>query len=96
MTRVHLQNRRLHEIVEAAYGGFHLTVGYSRYASGNLGEIFIDSHKGGTAIDVMLRDSAILVSLALQAGTCAPSSAPWRLTDRLPLCSTRSRRGRHD
>jgi hypothetical protein len=33
-----------------------------------LGEVFIDTHKGGTAIDTILRDSAILLSFALQAG----------------------------
>jgi hypothetical protein len=30
--------------------------------------LFIDTCKGGTALDTILRDSAILTSLALQAG----------------------------
>jgi hypothetical protein len=42
--------------------------GAGRFSDGRLGELFIDTHKGGTAIDTILRDSAILPSLALQAG----------------------------
>jgi hypothetical protein len=68
MTRIRLQNRRPHEIVEVEHGGFPLTVGYSRYASGQLGEIFINTDKLGTGIDTILKDAAILVSFALQAG----------------------------
>jgi hypothetical protein len=73
MTRVHLRDRREHHIVQVEHAGFKLTVGFSRYPSGCLGEIFIDTRKGGAAIDTMLRDSAILVSFALQAGIDAPT-----------------------
>jgi hypothetical protein len=50
------------------HGGFQLIVGVGRYGDGRIGELFIDTHKAGTAIDTILRDSAILVSFALQAG----------------------------
>jgi hypothetical protein len=66
--RQRLPNRRLHQITVVEHGGFKLIVGVGRYSDGRLGELFIDTHKGGTAIDTILRDSAILVSLALQAG----------------------------
>jgi hypothetical protein len=68
MTRERLPNRRPHQVAEIEYAGFKLTLGVGRYSDGRLGEVFIDTHKGGTAIDTILRDSAILVSFALQAG----------------------------
>jgi hypothetical protein len=66
--RQRLPDRRPCGVIEIEHSGFRLTVGFSRYRSGVLGEIFIDTHKGGTAIDAMLRDSAIMVSFALQSG----------------------------
>jgi hypothetical protein len=66
--QVRLQRRREHRVVEHA--SFRLTVGYSRYPSGCLGEVFIDTHKGGTAIDTLLRDASLL-SFALQYGASA-------------------------
>jgi hypothetical protein len=71
--RQRLPNRRQHDVAEIEHGGFLLTVGVGRYADGRLGEVFIDTHKGGTALDTILRDSAILVSLALQAGVDSTS-----------------------
>jgi hypothetical protein len=68
MSRQRLPNRRLHQITVVEHGGFKLVVGVGRYSDGRLGELFVDSHKGGTALDTILRDSAILVSFALQAG----------------------------
>jgi hypothetical protein len=56
------------KIIAIEHSGFPLTVGVGCYEDGRLGEIFIDTHKGGTALDTILRDSAILTSLALQAG----------------------------
>jgi hypothetical protein len=66
--RERLPDRRRHDVAEIEHGGFKLTVGVGRFSDGWLGELFIDTHKGGTAIDTILRDAAILVSLALQAG----------------------------
>jgi ribonucleoside-diphosphate reductase alpha chain len=66
--RTRLPNRRPHQIAEIEHAGFKFIVGAGRFSDGRLGEVFIDAHKGGTAIDTLLRDSAILMSLALQAG----------------------------
>ena len=66
--RQRLPNRRLHQITVVEHGGFKLVVGVGRYSDGRLGELFIATHKCGTGIDTLLKDSAILVSFALQAG----------------------------
>jgi hypothetical protein len=67
-TRQRLPNRRSHQITVVEHNGFKLIVGIGRFGDGRLGELFIDTCRGGTALDTILRDSAILVSLALQAG----------------------------
>jgi ribonucleoside-diphosphate reductase alpha chain len=79
MTRERLPGRHRHDVAEIEHGGFKLIVGVGRYSDGRLGELFIDTHKGGTAIDTILRDSAILLSFALQAGIDAttPSARAW-------------------
>jgi hypothetical protein len=66
--RRRLPDRRQHDVAVVEHGGFLLTVGVGRYADGRLGEVFIDSTKTGTAIDTLLKDSAVLLSLALQHG----------------------------
>jgi ribonucleoside-diphosphate reductase alpha chain len=66
--RQRLPNRRLHQITVVEHGGFKLVVGVGRYSDGRLGELFIDTVKDGTTLGTILRDSAILTSLALQAG----------------------------
>jgi hypothetical protein len=66
--RERLSNRRAHELLDLEHGGFKFTVGIGRFADGRLGEIFINSPKIGTAIDVTARDSAIVASIALQHG----------------------------
>ena len=69
--RTRLPDRRAHELAAIEHGGFRLTVGFGRYEDGRLGEVFVDTHKGGTAIDTVLKDSAILLSFALQFGAGA-------------------------
>jgi hypothetical protein len=68
MSRERLPDRRRHDVAEIEHAGFKLIVGAGKFGDGRLGEVFIDAHKGGTAIDTILRDSAILLSFALQAG----------------------------
>jgi len=68
MSRERLPSRRRHDVTEIEHGGFRLTIGVGRFSDGRLGEVFINTHKGGTAIDTILKDSAILLSFALQAG----------------------------
>jgi len=69
--RERLPDRRPHQVVEIEHNGFRLTVGVGRFEDGRLGEVFLDTHKGGTAIDTILKDSAILLSFALQYGADA-------------------------
>lgn len=66
--RKRLPNRRSHELVNFEHNGFKFTAGFGRFADGQLAEIFLNSAKTGTAIDVAARDSAIVASLALQHG----------------------------
>jgi ribonucleoside-diphosphate reductase alpha chain len=68
MSRTRLPNRRSHQVAVVNHNGFKLIVGIGRFDDGRIGELFIDTCKGGTALDTILRDSAILTSLALQAG----------------------------
>jgi ribonucleoside-diphosphate reductase alpha chain len=66
--RQRLPDRRQHDVAEIEHSGFKLTVGVGRYNNGKLAELFVDTHKTGTAIDTLLKDSAVLLSLALQHG----------------------------
>jgi hypothetical protein len=65
-----LPQRRASETFALRHGGkaatFHVTLGY--YADGRVGEVFIDGGKSGTEVEANVRDTAILVSLALQHG----------------------------
>lgn len=49
-----------------ANGKFRATLGF--YPDGRLGEVFINSPKVGTDVDVAIKDAAILLSFALQHG----------------------------
>ena len=69
--RARLANRRAHRITVVEHGGFKLIVGIGRYADGRLGEVFVDVDKSGTALSTLIKDSAILLSLALQHGADA-------------------------
>jgi hypothetical protein len=65
-----LPARRFGETFKLRFGGaagaYHITVG--RYPDGRLGELFISTNKIGSAQDALARDTAILMSLALQHG----------------------------
>ena len=71
MTRRHLPQRRTHEVIRTAHepapGIFDgVTIGIGRYADGRLGEVFLDPDDINKA--PVLRDAAVLISLALQCG----------------------------
>lgn len=74
MTRTHLPLRRVSFTETISFGGekYHVTTGL--YASGRPGEVFINrvrdkaAAKIGVQLDGVCRDSAILLSLALQHG----------------------------
>lgn len=44
------------------------TASVSYFPDGRLGELFCDNHKCGSAIGTLVRDSAIILSFALQHG----------------------------
>ena len=44
------------------------TASISHYPDGRISELFCDNHKAGSAIGTLVRDSAILLSFALQHG----------------------------
>jgi hypothetical protein len=69
--RTRLPNRRAHELVAVEHAGFSLRVGAGRRRDGQLAEIFIDADKIGTQFDTVLRDLAIVTSIALQCGADA-------------------------
>jgi hypothetical protein len=68
MTRQRLPNRRGHELLDFEHGGIRYTAGVGRFEDGTLAEIFLNTAKQGTAIDVNARDAAVAVSLLLQHG----------------------------
>jgi hypothetical protein len=66
--RCALPQRRFCETFKLRHWGANFSVGLGRYPDGRIGEIFINGEKVGTNLDVMARDSAVILSLALQYG----------------------------
>lgn len=66
--RRRLANRRDHELLTFEHGGIHYTAGIGRFENGDLAEIFLNTRKHGTAVDVNARDAAVAASLLLQHG----------------------------
>ena len=65
-TRRRLPNRRGHELLDFEHGGIHYTACIGRFENGDLAEIFLNTRKYGTAVDVNARDAAVAASLLLQ------------------------------
>ena len=65
-----LPQRRQSETFEMAFGGLAkshtITLGF--YDDGALGEVFINGGKSGEVVEAIARDSAVILSLALQYG----------------------------
>jgi hypothetical protein len=66
--RIRLPSRRRHESVGFECNGFRYVAGIGWFDDGRLAEVFINSAKTGTAIDVAAHDAAITASIALQHG----------------------------
>jgi hypothetical protein len=66
--REKLPNRRPNESFMFEVGGFRFTATVSRFPDGRIGELFLNNHKAGNAVDTNARDAAILLSFALQHG----------------------------
>jgi hypothetical protein len=66
--RERLPNRRACESFDFRHAWFDFTLCQGPYPDGRIAEIFLSSHKPGTAIEATARDAAIVVSIALQFG----------------------------
>ena len=64
--RRRLPNRRGSQFFDFESMGLRFTASFSRYADGRIGELFIDNHKAGSEVGTLVRDSAIILSFALQ------------------------------
>lgn len=71
--RCSLPQRRFHEAFNFRHWQVSYSVGVGRYPDGRIGEVFINCDKIGTAADVLARESAVIVSLALQHGVPLPA-----------------------
>jgi hypothetical protein len=66
MTRELLPQRRPSETFTFEHAGFEYRVAIGFYPAGRIGEVLLSTAKSGTALDITTRDSAILLSCALQ------------------------------
>lgn len=70
MTREPLPLRRRSETFELPFGGLReshvITIGF--YDDGRIGEVFINGGKSGEMVEAIARDSAVILSMALQNG----------------------------
>ena len=62
--------------------GSDITAGVGRFADGRPAEIFLNTAKQGTALDVNARDAAVAASLLLQH--CCPIEHPAAQRSRIP------------
>ena len=69
--RKRLPNRRGHQVREFDHAGHHYIAGAGYDAAGNLREIFLDTGKAGSSVQMHASDAAILVSLLLQHNVSA-------------------------
>lgn len=69
MTRTTLPNRRMHETISFTHGGLQYAVGLGRaHRAAPISEIFINCGKVGSLAETLARDSAVILSIALQSG----------------------------
>jgi hypothetical protein len=71
MTRQKLANRRASETFVIEAQGLRYTATASWFDDGRLGELFLSNYKSNSASDTNARDSAIVLSIALQHGADA-------------------------
>jgi hypothetical protein len=69
--RERLPNRRASVIFDFEAMSLRFTASATRYPDGRLAELFLDNHKAGSGIGTLVRDSAIILSFALQHGADA-------------------------
>jgi hypothetical protein len=66
--RQRLPDRRGHELLDFEHAGIQYTAGVGRFDDGRLAEVFLNTAKHGTAVDVNARDAAVAASLLFQYG----------------------------
>jgi hypothetical protein len=69
--RERLANRRASTVFDFTSMNMRFTASVSHYPDGRLAELFADSNKAGSAIGTLIRDTAIILSFALQHGADA-------------------------
>ena len=68
MSRARLPDRRPNETVELEFDGARYSVTIGFHPSGQPGEVFAHGAKVGSAMDLLLDDGYVLLSLLLQHG----------------------------
>jgi hypothetical protein len=70
--RQRLPDRREHTVLNfTTADGFHYTAGLGYFPDGRLAEVFLNADKVGTPLQSTAQDSAVIASIALQAGVPA-------------------------
>lgn len=68
MSRERLPDRRPNETQQFERDGIRITLTIGYKPNGEVGEIFLNADRSNSMLDVLMSDSAILASLALQYG----------------------------
>jgi hypothetical protein len=66
--RIRLSNRRPSENFSFECAGLRYTCTFSRFANGQISELFLSNHKTNSSADVNARDAAVTFSIAVQHG----------------------------
>jgi hypothetical protein len=66
--RNRLNDRRSAESFDLEVGGVPYTATVGRFPDGTIGELFLSNHRSNSSADTAARDSAIVLSIALQYG----------------------------
>jgi hypothetical protein len=66
--RQRLLTRRASVLFDFEIDGLKFTASTSRFDDGRLAELFLDNHKAGSQIGMLVRDAAIVFSFAVQHG----------------------------
>jgi ribonucleoside-diphosphate reductase alpha chain len=69
--RKRLSDRRASTVFDFESMTMRFTASVSYFDDGRVGELFLDNHKGGSAIGTLARDLAIVFSFAVQHGADA-------------------------
>lgn len=80
--RRYLPNRRVSEAFDFECMGVAYRANTSRFEDGTLGEMFLEAGKIGTAAHIIAKESAVVLSIALQYGVPID-----RIYDALPKLS---------